>query len=134
MGSARITGCSNSASGDADLARLLQPSSLRSHRDYPRLLLTRWDQGAGKVPELEVYGPPGMQMITQRLFADDGAFGLDLISRTQNRASIDVYRARGGEGERGATATGRPRARARRIVRRDNWACRSVEVNHFRRT
>ena len=26
--------------------------------DYPRLLLTRWDQGAGKIPELKVYGPP----------------------------------------------------------------------------
>ena len=26
--------------------------------DYPRLLLTRWDQAAGSVRELEVYGPP----------------------------------------------------------------------------
>ena len=63
--------------------------------DYPRLLLTRWDQAAGRVPELEVYGPPGMEAITRRLIADDGVFGLDLISRTQNQASLDVYRPSG---------------------------------------
>jgi len=26
--------------------------------DYARLLITRWDQGAGVIPELKVYGPP----------------------------------------------------------------------------
>src|SRR5476651_2530608 len=26
--------------------------------DVPRLLLTRWDQGAGQISELQVYGPP----------------------------------------------------------------------------
>ena len=25
--------------------------------DYVRLVMTRWDQGAGKIPELNVYGP-----------------------------------------------------------------------------
>ena len=25
--------------------------------DYIRLLMTRWDQGAGRIPELNVYGP-----------------------------------------------------------------------------
>ena len=25
--------------------------------DFPRLLMTRWDQGSGKVPELQVFGP-----------------------------------------------------------------------------
>src|ERR1700760_3151387 len=31
--------------------------------DYPRLLLTRWDQGAGKIPELKVYGPPPIKQV-----------------------------------------------------------------------
>ena len=87
--------------------------------DYPRLLLTRWDQGAGKVPELEVYGPPGLRLITQRLIADDGAFGLDLISRTQNQASIDVFRARGGEGERARPQPAIHELEADDVVRRN---------------
>ena len=33
--------------------------------DYPRLLLTRWDQGAGRVPELKVYGPPPIKAVTR---------------------------------------------------------------------
>jgi len=99
--------------------------------DYPRLLLTRWDQGAGKLPELNVYGPPGIAAITGRLIADDGAFGPDLISRTRNQASIDVYRARGGVGERA-----RPRPLVRELMKTDivegnGWTVRTTEVHHF---
>ncbi len=99
--------------------------------DYPRLLLTRWDQSAGLGNELEVFGPTGMKHITGRLIDDDGAFGLDLISRTRNQASLDVYRARGGEGERA-----RPNPRIEElahgaVVQRNGWSVRVVEVNHF---
>jgi ribonuclease BN (tRNA processing enzyme) len=99
--------------------------------DYPRLLLTRWDQGAGKVPELNVYGPPGIAAITERLIADDGAFGPDLISRTRNQASLDVYRARGGTGERA-----RPQPVVRELAKTDvvegnGWTVRTTEVHHF---
>jgi ribonuclease BN (tRNA processing enzyme) len=99
--------------------------------DYPRLLLTRWDQGAGRVPELRVYGPPGLELITKRLIDDDGAFGLDLISRTRNQASIDVYRARGGEGERARPQPVVRELRAGEIVRHANWSAEVAEVNHF---
>jgi len=99
--------------------------------DYPRLLLTRWDQGAGKIAELNVYGPPGMVAITERLIADDGAFGPDLISRTRNQASLDVYRARGGIGERA-----RPQPVVRdlaptAVVEGSGWTVRTTEVHHF---
>jgi ribonuclease BN (tRNA processing enzyme) len=99
--------------------------------DYPRLLLTRWDQGAGRVPELCVYGPPGIEQITQRLFADDGVFGPDLVSRTRNQASIDVYRARGGEGERTRPQPLVRELRAGEVVRHAGWSVECVEVNHF---
>ena len=99
--------------------------------DYPRLLLTRWDQGAGRIPELEVYGPPGLRLITQRLIADDGAFGLDLISRTQNQASIDVFRARGGAGERARPQPVVHELEASETVRRNGWSVTVAEVNHF---
>ena len=99
--------------------------------DYPRLLITRWDQGAGKIPELNVYGPAGISAITERLIADDGAFGPDLVSRTRNQASLDVYRARGGIGERA-----RPQPRVRElgkadVVEGDGWTVRTTEVHHF---
>ncbi|AOJ83954.1 MBL fold metallo-hydrolase [Burkholderia sp. MSMB617WGS] len=99
--------------------------------DYPRLLLTRWDQGAGRIPELKVYGPPPLRKITDRLFGDDGAFGPDLVSRTENQASIDVYRARGGEGARA-----RPRPVVTELsplatVTENEWTVQAVAVNHF---
>lgn len=99
--------------------------------DYPRLLLTRWDQGAGRVADLEVYGPPGMAMITERLIADDGAFGLDLISRTQNRASLDVYQARGGEGPRARPHPVIHELTSDDVVQEAGWTVRAVEVHHF---
>ena len=40
--------------------------------DYPRLLLTRWDQGAGRVPELQVFGPPPIKAVTKALFEPGG--------------------------------------------------------------
>lgn len=99
--------------------------------DYPRLLLTRWDQGAGKLPELEVYGPPPLRMITERLIADDGAFGPDLISRTENECSIDVYRARGGTGRRARPQPIIHELAKDAVVERPGWTVRVAEVNHF---
>ena len=33
--------------------------------DYVRLLLTRWDQGAGLIPELKVYGPSPLKQMRE---------------------------------------------------------------------
>lgn len=99
--------------------------------DYPRLLLTRWDQGAGKLPELEVFGPPPLKDITRRIIDDDGVFGPDLISRTQNQCSIDVYRARGGCGERRRPMPALHELQPGELVRRNGWQVRVAEVNHF---
>jgi ribonuclease BN (tRNA processing enzyme) len=99
--------------------------------DYPRLLLTRWDQGAGKIPDLHVYGPPPLKLITERLIGDDGAFGPDLISRTENQASIDVYCARGGEGQRRRPAPVLHELADDDTVKGDGWTVRVAPVNHF---
>jgi ribonuclease Z len=99
--------------------------------DYPRLLLTRWDQGAGKIPELEVFGPTPLKDITNRIIGDDGVFGPDLISRTQNQCSIDVYRARGGEGERKRPDPVLSELKSGDVVERNGWRVRVAEVNHF---
>lgn len=64
--------------------------------DYARLLLQRWDQGAGQIPELKVYGPRHTQRMTEALVAADGAFGPDLRARCEQPPSVEVYRLRGG--------------------------------------
>jgi len=99
--------------------------------DYPRLLLTRWDQGADKVPELEVFAPPPIRLITERLIGDDGAFGPDLISRTENQASVDVYRARGGIGSRKRPSPVIHELEANETITRPGWTVRTLPVHHF---
>jgi len=64
--------------------------------DYPRLLMTRWDQGTEKQSPLQVFGPAPIKRITNQLISDDGIFGPDLAARTKASASLDIYAARGG--------------------------------------
>jgi len=62
--------------------------------DYIRLLMTRWDQGAGKIPELNVYGPAHTARMTDLII--NGVFAPDLEARTELPMSQAVFVARGG--------------------------------------
>jgi ribonuclease Z len=64
--------------------------------DYARLVLQRWDQGAGRIPDLNVYGPTPLARMTDQLFGEQGVYGPDIRSRVQHQSSLDVYTARGG--------------------------------------
>ena len=64
--------------------------------DYGYLVLSRWDQGVGKIPELNVYGPPNTERMTQLLFGETGVFGPDLAGRTEHPGSHFIYEKRGG--------------------------------------
>jgi ribonuclease Z len=64
--------------------------------DYVRLLMTHWDQSAGRIPDLNVYGPTHLARMTELIVGADGIFGPDLAARTQLRMSQDVFVARGG--------------------------------------
>jgi ribonuclease Z len=64
--------------------------------DYGRLVLQRWDQGADKIPDLRVWGPPPIRRMTEQLFGRDGVYGPDIRARIEHQSSIDVFRARGG--------------------------------------
>ena len=64
--------------------------------DYARLVLTRWDQGAGRVPELNVYGPTPLARMTEQLFGKNGVYDADLVARTSHGCSLSIYEARGG--------------------------------------
>jgi ribonuclease BN (tRNA processing enzyme) len=65
--------------------------------DYGRLVLQRWDIGAGKVDDLRVYGPPPLRRMTESLFGPGGVYHDDVRARTRHQASLDVFAARGGK-------------------------------------
>src|SRR5690606_5179427 len=99
--------------------------------DYPRLLLTRWDQGAGLIPELKVYGPPPIRQVTSALFEEGGAFFPDLVARTEHMCSVSLYRARGGSGERKKPAPEVTELKPNDVVKGDGWTVKTVGVAHF---
>ncbi len=68
--------------------------------DYPRLVLQRWDLGAGKIPDLKVYGPPPIKRMTEQLFDRDGVFWSDIVGRTEHPASVILFEYRGGTAPR----------------------------------
>jgi ribonuclease BN (tRNA processing enzyme) len=99
--------------------------------DYPRLLLTHWDHGAGNIPELKVYGPPPLKRMTELLFSREGAFGPDLIARTENIASLDTYEARGGVLPRRWPEPEVAELRSGSVVAENDWRVTTTSVPHF---
>lgn len=99
--------------------------------DYPRLVLQRWDMGAGKIPELKVFGPQPLARISRQLVGEEGAFGLDIESRVSHPASQNVYVARGG-----VLPRQKPQPDVREVVPGDTiegdaWRITVGEANHF---
>ena len=64
--------------------------------DYPGFLLCRWDQGAGLVDELQVFGPSPTRLITDRLIGEQGAFVFDWKARVNDIGSQATHVKRGG--------------------------------------
>lgn len=98
--------------------------------DYARLLLTRWDQGAGKIPELAVYGPPHTKRMTRALIGKNGVFGPDLEARTRHQGSIDVYQSRGGTGVRKKPRPVVTEIRSGQTITGDGWRVTARSVPH----
>ncbi len=98
--------------------------------DYARLLITRWDQAGSEIPELKVYGPPHTQRMHDCLFAKDGAFGPDLMARTEHPLSVSIYHARGGEGSRPWPAPQITELNNGDIVEGDSWRVITASVRH----
>lgn len=99
--------------------------------DFPRLVLQRWDMGAGRLPELEVYGPKPLARITELLVGAEGAFGLDLESRVTHRASLDVFVSRGGVLPRSKPRPHVTEVSAGDVVRGDGWRVVVGAASHF---
>jgi len=98
--------------------------------DYPRLVLTRWDQGAGQVPELRVFGPPPLRQMTDRLFGPEGAFEPDLTARVRHECSTGIYEARGGVMPRQKPAPDVTELRSGDVVEQPGWRASVASVRH----
>jgi ribonuclease Z len=95
--------------------------------DYARLVLQRWDQGADRIPDLDVFGPTPIARTTDLLFSPDGVYGPDIRARIEHQSSLDVLRERGGTPPRRRPA---PRVReihAGDVVEGRTW---KVSVGH----
>lgn len=91
--------------------------------DYPRLVLTRWDQGHGAIPELEVFGPPPTRQMTDSLFSPTGAYAADIQARINHPASIETYQLRGGKPPRIA-----PKPHVREVTVGDHFTLGAIDV------
>ena len=98
--------------------------------DYARLVMTRWDQGAGQIPELNVYGPAHTARMTRLLFAVDGVFGPDIEARTTLEPSVQVYESRGGTRPRKGPDPAVREIASGDIVEGRSWTLKTVSVPH----
>lgn len=98
--------------------------------DYGRLVLQRWDQGADKIPDLEVYGPSPMARMSRLLFDEDGVYGPDIRARVQHQSSIDVFTARGGTAPRKRPAPRVKEIHADDVVQGKGWKITAGHAAH----
>lgn len=98
--------------------------------DYGRLVLQRWDQGADRIPDLYVYGPPPIARMTEHLFGEDGVYGPDIRARIEHQSSVDVFRARGGTVPRKRPAPTVREVKAGDVVEGNGWKIRVGRATH----
>ena len=98
--------------------------------DYARLVLTRWDQAAARIPELKVFGPSGTVQMSERLIGDAGVFDPDLRARTEHPLSLTIYHARGGAGARPRPAPLVAELAPGEVVQTPHWTLSCASVRH----
>jgi ribonuclease Z len=98
--------------------------------DYARLVHSRWDQGAGQLPELKVYGPAYMQRMTDLLFGDHGVFHNDLDGRINSIPSQRVFLNRGGTLPRRRPEPEITALYDGLVIETDKWKVTAREVIH----
>jgi ribonuclease Z len=99
--------------------------------DYARLVLTRWDQGAARIGELKVYGPPPLARMTEQLFGSDGVYQADLVARTSHGCSLSIYEARGGVLPRPRPDPHVTELKLGDVVKEGEWSLDVGNARHF---
>jgi ribonuclease Z len=98
--------------------------------DYGYLVLTRWDQGVGHIPDLDVYGPAPTANMTELLFGTSGVYGPDLAARTLHPGSDFVVEARGGQLPRQLPQPAVTEVADGSVIEGDGWRLETAEVVH----
>ncbi len=98
--------------------------------DYARLVHSRWDQGAGLIPELTVYGPAYSARIGELLFGENGALDPDITGRINAPGSQRVYLNRGGTLPRKRPAPKVIPLSDGQVIETDDWKVTVREVFH----
>lgn len=98
--------------------------------DYPCFIITRWDQGAGKIPDLQVFCPTPTERITHLLIGEDGAFSFDWKARVNHPLSLDVYITRGGILPRQPPKVIAKNIHPGKVIGRNSWEVTAVPVDH----
>ena len=98
--------------------------------DYPRLLMQRWDMGAGEIPELMVFGPQPISRLTASIIGPDGFLGPDIDARLNHQASKDVFVSRGGSLPRQPPRPAVRELKLDDVVEGNGWSVRVGEASH----
>lgn len=98
--------------------------------DYACFVLTRWDQGAGRIPDLRVWGPWPTREVTDRLFGGEGAFRFDIEARVNHPASRTVYGLRGGQLPRRPPGISVEQLEPNMLINGSGWSVRTARVEH----
>ncbi|MEX2315662.1 MAG: MBL fold metallo-hydrolase [Pirellulales bacterium] len=98
--------------------------------DYGRLVLQRWDQGADKIADLDVYGPPPIKRMTDLLFGEEGVYGPDIRARIEHQSSVDTFAARGGKPPRKRPAPRVKEIHAGDVIQGKTWKLTAGHASH----
>ena len=98
--------------------------------DYGYFTLVRWDQGAGTIPDLEVYGPEPTARMTEQLFGESGVYAPDLAARTLGRGGQFVCQQRGGKLPRKRPDPSVTEVAHGDQIEKPNWTVKVAEVPH----
>jgi len=98
--------------------------------DVPLFLLSRWDQGAGLVAPIEVFGPTPTAQFIQDIVGPEGLFREDIRARIEHPTSQAVFLSRGGTLPRGRPRTNETELRAGDVVRVEDWQVTAGHAQH----
>lgn len=98
--------------------------------DYARLVHSRWDQGAGLIPELTVYGPAYTARMSELLFGENGVFDQDIKGRINAPGSQRVFLDRGGTLPRKRPAPKVAPLSDGQVIETDAWKVTVREMFH----
>lgn len=98
--------------------------------DVPALLLSRWDQGAGLIDAIDIYGPQPTARFIEDIVGPEGLFRDDINARIQAPTSHAVFTNRGGVLPRPRPRVNPTEIAAGDAVGNDRWRVRSSHAQH----